>query len=312
MFDLAKEIKEQSLNPSEILKKINFLADLLLDLRIKGYSGDCWGYNFTWQARRLFLFPKDTPTIVATSFCTEALLKAYELTGNIKYKNSAISSTKFILNDLNRTKYKSGFLFSYSPLNGNNTVFNASLLGCKSLIQAYKYTNNDHLKSIAKISAQAVCEAQKSDGSWVYGLLPQQDWIDSFHTGYNLESLYIFQKITKDKVFNKNIKLGLEFYLNSFFMIDGIPKYYHNKIYPVDIHCPAQMFVTLSKMDKFKHNRKMCEKVLHWTINNMQSSKGYFYYQYNRFYSSKISYMRWSNAFMFNAMSYYLKSTYVK
>ena len=47
-------------------------------------------------------------------------------------------------------------------------------------------------------------------------------------------------------------------------------------------------------------------KVLQWTIRNMQDKKGYFYYQLKPGISSKISYMRWSNAFMFNAMSHYL------
>ena len=41
----------------------------------------------------------------------------------------------------------------------------------------------------------------------------------------------------------------------------------------------------------------------------MQDNKGYFYYQYRKGLSSKISYMRWSNAFMFNAMAHYLKET---
>ena len=31
-----------------------------------------------------------------------------------------------------------------------------------------------------------------------------------------------------------------------FFEADGKPKYYHNKTYPIDIHCPAQIIVTLS------------------------------------------------------------------
>jgi hypothetical protein len=38
----------------------------------------------------------------------------------------------------------------------------------------------------------------------------------------------------------------------------------------------------------------------------MQDKKGYFYYQLKKGWSSKIPYMRWSNAFMFNAMSHYL------
>ena len=64
---------EQALDGKEILlKRINELAGLLISLQTKGYSGACWGYNFDWQARRLFLFPKCTPTVVATNFCATA------------------------------------------------------------------------------------------------------------------------------------------------------------------------------------------------------------------------------------------------
>ena len=84
-----------------------------------------------------------------------------------------------------------------------------------------------------------------------------------------------------------------------------MPKYYHNKTYPIDIHCPAQIIVTLSKLNVFKSNKSLLDDVLNWTIDNMQHKKGYFYYQLKKGISSKISYMRWSNAFMFNAMSHY-------
>ena len=55
-----------------------------------------------------------------------------------------------------------------------------------------------------------------------------------------------------------------------------------------------------------KKYEELAKKVLQWTIRNMQDKKGYFYYQLKPGISSKISYMRWSNAFMFNAMSHYL------
>lgn len=59
-------------------------------------------------------------------------------------------------------------------------------------------------------------------------------------------------------------------------------------------------------MNKFKEYSELVEKVLNWTIKYMQDKKGYFYYQLKKGVSSKISYMRWSNAFMFNALSYYI------
>ena len=58
--------------------------------------------------------------------------------------------------------------------------------------------------------------------------------------------------------------------------------------------------------DKFEEYQELAKKVMDWTIKNMQDEKGYFYYQLKKGMSSKISYMRWSNAFMFCAMSYYL------
>ncbi len=289
----------------DLESQIVYLAELLLKMMNTEYSGACWGYNFDWQARRLFLFPKNTPTVVATSFCVEALIKAYEITKHKKYLETALSSSNFVLKDLQRTHHKSGFLFSYSPLNGNNTVFNASLLGSKILSQVYAYTQDELLLETAALTIRACCDSQGEDGSWVYGMLPVQSWIDSFHTGYNLEAITAYQKVTGDFQFKENIDKGLHFYLGNFFDSDGIPNYYHNKRYPIDIHCPGQLFVTLHKTDSFPENGVLAQKVLKWTLDHMQDPKGFFYYQLKKGVNSKIPYMRWSNSFMFNALTYY-------
>ena len=293
-------------NEEELLIRIRFLSDLLIQLQSKDYSGACWGYNFDWQARRLFLFPKNTPTVVATTFCAISLYKAYEITKDKKYLNVALSSADFILIDLKRTQKAKGFLFSYSPLEGNNTVYNASLLGSKLLSLCYFYTKNETYKIAARCSVEACVEAQNGDGSWFYGELPVQNWIDSFHTGYNLDALAGYQNCTGDYSFTTDIEKGFDFYIKNFFLENGVPKYYHNKIYPIDIHCSAQLFVTLNSLNKFNKNKELAAMVLTWTIRKMQDKKGYFYYQIRRGFSSKIPYMRWSNAFMFYAMSYYL------
>ena len=105
----------------------------------------------------------------------------------------------------------------------------------------------------------------------------------------------------------------MNFILNNFFTDQGVPKYYHNKTYPIDIHCPGQLPVTLSVLGKIESYKELVDKVLFWTIKNMQDKKGYFYYQIKKGISSKIPYMRWSQAFMFYAFSYYfLELKYVK
>ena len=315
----------------EIAEKIREIADLLISLRSEGdYHGACWGYNFDWQARRLFLFPAYTPTVVATNFCATALMEAYEVLKESasvskvsgvsevsdsecdieKYKEVALSAAEFVMQDLHRYYPEEGnrdkFLFSYSKLPGNDTVFNASLLGSRLLAYCYKYTGKEEYLEAARASVRACVEGQAEDGSWVYGLLPVQSWIDSFHTGYNLDGLIAYEEQTGDTQFHDAIEKGLKFYLENHFEKDGTPKYYHNKMCPIDIHCPGQLFVTLARLHKFEENRELAEKVMQWVITNMQDKKGYFYYQLKPGMSSKISYMRWSNAFMFCAMTYYL------
>jgi rhamnogalacturonyl hydrolase YesR len=136
--------------------------------------------------------------------------------------------------------------------------------------------------------------------------LPVQSWKDSFHTGYNLDAIQSYQECTNDRSFQENIQKGFEFYIENFFEADGKAKYYHNKTYPIDIHCPGMLPVTLSRLGKMQDYNDVVDDVLYWTINYMQDTKGYFYYQIKKRMSSKISYMRWSNAFMFYGLSYYL------
>ena len=300
------ELKEKVGSKEEILSRVHELARLLISLQSKGYSGACWGYNFDWQARRLFLFPKFTPTVVATSFCATALMEAYEVTGDRHYLDTALSSAEFIIKDLHRTPCSGGFLFSYSPLKGNDTVYNASLLGSRLLSYCYRYTHKAEYKELAEQSVKACCAAQGSDGSWVYGMLPVQSWKDSFHTGYNLDGLIAYQELCNDTTYSEAIRKGFDYYIANFFEADGTPKYYNDRTYPIDIHCPGQLLVTLARLHRYDEYKDLADKVLDWTIGHMQDRRGYFYYQLKPGISSRIPYMRWSNAFMFCALSYRL------
>lgn len=305
---LASYCNLYAVEPShEYLEKIRFFSNELLAIQNKDYSSSCWGYNFDWQARAFFQ-PKNTPTVVATVFIASALLDAYEITGEEKLLNTARSSCDFILNDLNRTTdAKGNFCFSYSPLD-RSAVFNASLLGSRLLARVYSFTKEIHLIENAKKSVAFCCEYQQSDGSWSYGTLPFHQWIDNFHTGYNLECISDYMKYSNDNSYKSQLNLGFDYYINTFFTKEGIPKYYSNSIYPIDIHSPAQFIITIVKLGKFWEQKKLADCVLNWTISNMQSEKGYFYYQINKFFSSRIPYMRWAQAWMFYALSTYLKA----
>lgn len=289
----------------EYKQKIHYLANKLVQLQTKGFSGACWGYNFPWQSRTGFL-PKGFPSVVTTSFVSYALMDAFDSTGNYQYLDSAISSCSFILNDLKRTKRGRGYFFSYTPLNSSR-VYNASLLASRLLSRAYRYSKDNRLLENAKSSIIACSEAQRKDGAWPYGELPFQNWVDSFHTGYNLECISEYQKYSGDISYSSNLKKGFQYYLKHFFLDDGMPKYYDNKIYPIDIHSPSQFIVTVCRMNKLSEHKNIVEKAISWTFDRMQHKhKGYFYYQLRKGLSSKIPYMRWGQAWMFYAISFYI------
>jgi hypothetical protein len=287
----------------EINLKIRELSELLISLQTKGYAGACWGYHFDWQ-NRVFYQPKYTPTVVATSFCADALFNAYEITNDKKYLETALSSADFVMKDLNKIYRGENVLLSYSPLDYSQ-VYNASLLGGRLLARCFKYNKNEDYRTLAAKIVKACIAVQNEDGSWVYGAAGNQQWIDSFHTGFNLECIWEYMKYTGDISVNMVFKKGMKFYLENFFLNNGVSKYYHNRIYPIDIHAPAQLIVTLAKTGNMVSNFELTEKVLKWTIDSMQNQKGYFYYQIKKGISSKIPYMRWAQAWMFYAYSWY-------
>lgn len=294
---------------AEDRKRMQFFINKILESQSAGYSGVCWGYNFDWQARAFFQ-PKGTPTVVASTFIACSLLDAYEITGEKRLLDTARSTCDFVQKDLNRTYDDDGdFAFSYSP-EDSTQVFNASLLGSRLLARVYSHTQEPELLEAARKSVHFCCKHQQPDGSWAYGTLPFHQWIDNFHTGYNLECLAEYARFTGDRTFDDYIDKGLIYYLCTFFNSpEGMPAYYSHKLYPIDIHNTSQLIITLSKLNVFEEKRELVDKVLLWTINNMQDSKGYFYYQKKKHFSSKIPYMRWAQAWMFLGMTVYLEQT---
>lgn len=286
-----------------IESRIKDLADWLVDNASQGFSGAAWGYNFPWQCRREFLFPAYEPTVVATYFCAGALFDAYEIIKDERYRDVALSSAEFVKHDLRRTPYSGGVIISYSKMPGNDTIYNASLLGSALLARCYYYSGDNDSLELARQSVKACCAAQCVDGSWTYGVKSVTGWIDSFHTGYNLMALKEYMQYSGDSEPKSALEKGWEYYKTNFFMEEGSPKYYNNRQYPIDIHCVGQLFVTLSCLGKNDEEAELAEKVMNWASANMWNDKGYYYYQMKHGLSSRISYMRWSNAFMFAALA---------
>lgn len=285
--------------------KINALVKHILEIQTPGYSGACWGYNFDWQAKAFFQ-PRRTPTVVATSYVANALLDTFELTGNPELLRIARSSCDFVLKDLNRTSDAHGdFCFSYSPLD-QTQIYNASLLGSRLLLRLFTHTHEEHLKTTALQSVRYCCRAQRSDGAWTYGTLPFHQWIDNFHSGFNLECLHDIMAYSGDYSFSEALEKGKKFYFGNFFTELGECKFYNDRLYPIDIHAPAQLAIVVHKLGLQQEKGELAKRVMDWTLRNMYDPRGFFYYQIKKGMNSRIPYMRWAQAWMYYGLTLYL------
>jgi len=292
----------------EHLQKINYIISLLEEFKRNGYSGHCWGYNYDWQSETR-LIPKGTPTIVNTTFIAHAFLDAYELCGKERFLKIARSSCDFILRDLHIARSGDSLCFSYSPID-KSRIHNANILGAGLLARLYSITREDELLEYAQKAVMYLIDNQRKDGSWYYGEsgcgAGFVSYIDSYHTGFVLEGLLNYITYAENKTHFESIKKGLEFFENHFFLEDGTPKYFHDRVYPIDIHCPAQAIVVLVRLKEVKDTTRLLEKVVCWMVDHMQDESGYFYYRKGRLFYNKIPYIRWCQAWAFHALTTYV------
>jgi hypothetical protein len=279
------------------------MIERLIALRSQAVPYWCWGYSFPWQTRTIVV-PKGAPNLVCTTFVGNALLDAYAQRQDARCLSMAVSTAEYILDELYWTDGKAIAGFSYPLPQLRHQVPNANFLGAAFLCRVYKHTNERKFLDPAVAVARCAVAMQHPDGSWDYGDGQSQRWIDNFHTGYNLCALHCIGRYSGTLEFESALRRGLEFYRAHFFRPDSAPRYFHNRTYPVDIHCVAQSIITLLALkDLNPSNVELARRVFQWAMKHMWDERGFFYYRVLRFHTNRIPYMRWAQAWMLLAMS---------
>ncbi len=278
---------------SAFLQEATALADWLLTQQCdrKEWQHSCWGYHFDWKARAFFV-PKGKPNVITTVYVARALfaladtLEALDCKKQAEvYRQPALDAAGFIVHTL-YTEADGRCFFAYIP---DETAFvhNASLWAAAWVAVVADYTNNDVYKALAlKVAWQSTSE-QKADGSWVYGARHHHQFIDGFHTGYNLEALDTVRRSLNTHEFDQAIKKGFSYYKANFFELDGTAKYYHNNRYPLDMHSVAQAVLTVVKLagedGHEDEDKAVAEKVLSRALETLYlPGKQRFVYQQTR------------------------------
>ena len=163
-------------------------------------------------------------------------------------------------------------------------------------------------------AARYVIRRQRADGSWAYGGDDHQSWADSFHTAFVLASLSRIIDAMRSEPgevatgflneMDNSLSRGYEFWKDHFFLDDGWPKYYPDRLYPADAHSAAAAIVTLVEVrGRIPGTMILADRIAEWAIENLGDRRGYFHYQRRRLYTVRIPYMRWSGAWMAYALA---------
>jgi hypothetical protein len=290
--------KEAALEARSLLKE-------LLAVRLRHTSGAAWGYNFDWQGRA-FYAPVGTPTIVPTAFAARALTEAARDLCDEKYLKTARTVCDFILSDLPRSfESETEICWSYSPVD-RTRVFNASLLAAETLAAVGALTGEAGLCETALRGARYVVNRQREDGSWAYGEEDYQSWADNFHTAFILTSLARIRRAcpAHSDELEEAARRGAQFWRERFFLMNGWPKYFHDRLYPADAHSAGAAIIALLEAEPpGMEEISLAKRIAVWAVRNLRDPRGFFYYQRRRFYTVRTPYMRWSQAWMLYALA---------
>ena len=290
---------------AEYLHQAQELAAWLLTQRSdpQQWKHSCWGYHFDWQARAFYV-PAGKPNIITTCYVARALHELGTLTADQSLIDVALDAARFISTEL-YTETGGRSFYAYIP--GEKAfVHNASLWGAAWCAVAGKQLGDEKLVAQALQVARQSVQEQSADGSWVYGALHHHQFIDGFHTGYNLEALCLLRDVTADSEFDHCIRDGYAYYVKTFFTEDGTARYYNNNVYPIDMHSFAQAVFTLLKVGSSAEDLKLCDKVVQRAIDLLYlPDKGQFVYQQTRWVTNRINYTRWTQAWAYCSMAFY-------
>jgi hypothetical protein len=262
-----------------------------------------WANFFDFSSRGGAYY-KDDSIIVWTSHIVQTYIEAFEQSSDQWFLDIACSACDWIMS-LPRERTETGNCLSYFA-HAQESIHNANMLGAAALARTAKFTDRQDYAEVARSAMLYSCSRILPSGAWWYAEEEKFQWIDNFHTGYNLDCLKCYVDYSGDNEFSEILTRGLRFYIENFFEESGRPKYYHNRAYPVDIQCAAQSIDTLAYFAP--HDPEclpLAIKVADWTIQNMQNRSGFFYYRkYPLGITARTPMLHWGQATMFKGLSH--------
>ena len=282
-----------------------------------------WGYHYDWQDKGFFQ-PAHFPNRVVSCWIGFAFLRAFEITGEEKYLAASREIASFLLDNPRRLVETADQLcLSYVPLEDIDwAVMDVSALVaafCSKL--AHLEGEETGLLAASRRLMEFVVQKQTDYGAWFYTWPAGDSHIrhDNYHTGIILDCLADYMTFSGDHSYRQNYHAGLNYYRRHLFLENGAPRWMNDRTWPLDVHGSAAGILAFTRASRYLDTHSPGESgkeaedwldfagcVMKWTLENLYSGRGYFFYQKTRWMTKRFCLMRWCNAWMCRAMAYRL------
>ena len=248
---------------------------------------------------RAFFYPRTTPNTIATAWAGHALLDAHAATGEEELLDVAARAGRFFLDRVGLTDAAVGGYFGYF-VGDRKVIHNANMLACSLLARLHALRPDARAGHAVEAGVAHVLAHQAPDGSWVYAEPENMRWIDGFHTGYVLDSLWHCAQSFDRPEWDAALERGLAFYADRLFLADGTAKYFAHAVHPIDAQSIAQGIRTFALTGtRVPLARTICDRALA----TMRRPDGAFRFQRRRLWRNDTPHLRWVQAPMFDALA---------
>jgi hypothetical protein len=260
--------------------------------------GRGWGYHFDVQTR-FFAYGRGTPNVIATSFVAHAFLDGAELLDEAEWGEEASRACAFLTARLLDDGARPYFRYLHAE---RELVHNANVLACSVLARTAAVTGREELLEPARAALTVTLDAQRPDGAWGYAEGEGHGWVDNFHTGYVLEGLSAC--VHAERAVRPALERGLDYWERNLFLADGTPKYYDNRLLPIDTHNHAQAIETWLAVASWRAGAlERAERIAEQLVRDWLEPDGHVSFQRRRWWTSRVPFVRWTTAPAFRALA---------
>jgi hypothetical protein len=303
LFALANQQAHDLTGDERYATEHHRLLEWLIDHRIEGYAGFCGGHRHALQDLHGRV-EADTPDLVSTAYAMRALLEAGR--SETRYADVARNGADFFVEDLEYSSAPVGARLNYRPTDsGEWYVLNANAIAGRTFIDLYDVFGAEEYRRRATELFEYVVANQTDAGGWMYTDPPSASHLsmDNHHNGFIVESLLRYRSVTGSDRFEPALVDGLAFYRDTLFESNGAPNWDEDSRYPKDIHAAAQGIITFSRSGDLA----LARRIMEWTCANLHDGEGQFFYQKRRYYTKRMTLMRWCQAWMAFAIGTYCR-----